>query len=117
MGQSLRPWISGWVQRHSRVTKAFDRAAILLVVYTAFSISMTEHIWSTVSPWRLVAVTVVCAVLLAIMLGVTVGMDRLARLNPADSAVLPDVAHPTGSRNQFRLMSTGCVASSDNGSG
>jgi hypothetical protein len=51
------------------------------------------------------------------MLGVTVGMGRLARLDPADSAVLPDVAHPTGSRNQFRLMSTGCVASSDNGSG
>jgi hypothetical protein len=38
------------------VTKAFDRGSILIVVYTAFSMSMAEHVWSTVSPWRVVAV-------------------------------------------------------------
>ena len=87
-GQLLRRWLAPWVHRHALVTKAFDRGSILLVVYTAFSMSMTEHIWSTVSPWRVVAVAVVCAVLLAIMLGVTVGMSRLARLNRADAVVV-----------------------------
>jgi len=87
-GQLLRRWLAPWVHRHALVTKAFDRGSILLVVYTAFSMSMTEHIWSTVSPWRVVAVAVVCAALLAIMLGVTVGMSRLARLNRADAVVV-----------------------------
>jgi sodium/bile acid cotransporter 7 len=70
------------------VTKAFDRGSILLVVYTAFSISMAEHIWSTVSPLRIAAVAAACIALLAAMLGVTVGTARLARLNRADATVL-----------------------------
>ena len=64
-GQLLRPWLAAFVHRHVLVTKAFDRGSILLVVYTAFSMSMAEHIWSTVSPWRVVAVAGVCAGLLA----------------------------------------------------
>ena len=39
-GQLLRPWLAPWVHRHALVTKAFDRGSILLVVYTAFSMSM-----------------------------------------------------------------------------
>ena len=87
-GQLLRPWLAPWVHRHALVTKAFDRGSILLVVYTAFSMSIAEHIWSTVSPWRVVAVAGVCVALLAIMLGVTVGMSGLARLNRADATVV-----------------------------
>jgi solute carrier family 10 (sodium/bile acid cotransporter), member 7 len=87
-GQLLRPWLAPWVHRHALVTKAFDRSSILLVVYTAFSMSITEHVWSTVSPWRVVAVAGVCTALLALMLGVTVGISRLASLNPADAAVV-----------------------------
>jgi sodium/bile acid cotransporter 7 len=87
-GQLLRPWLGKWVHRHPVVTKAFDRGSILLVVYTAFSMSMAEHVWSTVSPWRVVAVAAVCTALLAIMVGVTVGLSRLGRLNRADTAVV-----------------------------
>jgi sodium/bile acid cotransporter 7 len=88
VGQLLRPWVSGWLARHTVVTKVFDRGSILLVVYTAFSLSVAEHLWSTVGGWRLVAVAVVCAVLLAIMLGLTVGVARLVGLNRADTVVL-----------------------------
>jgi sodium/bile acid cotransporter 7 len=88
IGQLLRPLVSGWLDRHPVVTKTFDRGSILLVVYTAFSLSMTEHIWSTVSVRRLLAVTAVCVVLLAIMLALTVGTARPARLNRADMTVL-----------------------------
>ncbi|PQM44133.1 UDP-N-acetylmuramoyl-tripeptide--D-alanyl-D-alanine ligase [Mycobacterium talmoniae] len=38
------------------------------MVYTAFSIGMTEQIWSTVEPWRVVAVAAVSAALLAAVL-------------------------------------------------
>jgi sodium/bile acid cotransporter 7 len=88
VGELLRPWLGKWVHRHPVVTKAFDRGSVLLVVYTAFSMSMAEHVWSTVSPWRVVAVAGVCAALLAIMLGITVGLSRLARLNRADTTVM-----------------------------
>jgi solute carrier family 10 (sodium/bile acid cotransporter), member 7 len=88
VGQGLRPWVSGWLDRHPVVTKTFDRGSILLVVYTAFSLSMAEHIWSKVSAWHLVAVAAVCAALLAVMLLLTVGTARLARLNRADTIVL-----------------------------
>jgi sodium/bile acid cotransporter 7 len=87
-GQLLRPWLAKWVHRHPVVTKVFDRGSILLVVYTAFSMSVAEHLWSTVSPWRVVAVAGVCAALLAVMLGVTLGSSRLAGFNRADTAVV-----------------------------
>jgi sodium/bile acid cotransporter 7 len=88
IGQLLRPLVSGWLDRHPVITKTFDRGSILLVVYTAFSLSVTEHIWSAVSVRRILAVAAVCVVLLAIMLALTVGTARLARLNRADMTVL-----------------------------
>jgi sodium/bile acid cotransporter 7 len=88
IGQLLRPWASGWLGRHPVVIRTFDRGSILLVVYTAFSLSMTEHIWSTVSARRILAVAAVCVVLLAIMMALTVGTARLVRLNRADMTVL-----------------------------
>jgi solute carrier family 10 (sodium/bile acid cotransporter), member 7 len=88
VGQCLRPWVAGWLGRHPVVTKTFDRGSILLVVYTAFSLGMAEHIWSQVSVGHLVAVAAVCAALLAVMLLLTVGTARLARLNRADATVL-----------------------------
>jgi sodium/bile acid cotransporter 7 len=87
-GQALRRWLAPWIHRHAFITKAFDRGSVLLVVYTAFSMSMAEHIWNTVSPWRVVAVAAVCAALLAVMLGITAGISRLSRLNRADTTVV-----------------------------
>jgi solute carrier family 10 (sodium/bile acid cotransporter), member 7 len=88
LGQVLRPWIADWVSRHHTLTKTVDRGSILLVVYTAFSLGMTEHIWSAVTPWRLVAVAVVSAVLLAIVLLFTWAAGRFARLSRGDAIVL-----------------------------
>lgn len=49
---------------------------------------MAEHIWSSVQPWRVVAVAAVSALLLAIVLGVTAVAGRLARLDRGDKIVL-----------------------------
>ena len=88
IGQLLRPLVSGWLGAHPVITKTFDRGSILLVVYTAFSLSMAEHIWSAVSVRRLLEVAAVCVALLAIMFALTVGTARLVRLNRADMTVL-----------------------------
>ena len=88
VGQALRPWLGPLVARHARLTHAVDRGSILLIVYAAFSVGMAEHIWSSVQPWRVVAVAAVSALLLAIVLGVTALAGRLARLDRGDAIVL-----------------------------
>ena len=70
------------------MTSIFDRVTILLVVYSAFSFGMAQHVFRSVSPWRVVEMVAVCAVLLAAMLGVTYGIARLARLSRADTTVV-----------------------------
>jgi solute carrier family 10 (sodium/bile acid cotransporter), member 7 len=88
VGQLMRRWIADWVARHSVLTKAVDRGSILLVVYTAFSMGMVEHIWRSVDPWQLVAVAVVNAALLAAVLVFTSLMGRLVGLDRGDRIVL-----------------------------
>jgi sodium/bile acid cotransporter 7 len=59
-----------------------------LVVYTAFSMGMVEHIWGSVNPWQLAIVTVVNAALLAVVLAFTWLVGRVAGLDRGDSIVL-----------------------------
>jgi len=88
VGQLLRPWLAPIVTRHAVVTKVVDRGSVLLIVYAAFSAGMAEHIWSSVRPWRVVAVALVSTVLLAIVLALTWITGRLARLDHGDAIVL-----------------------------
>lgn len=87
-GQLARPWLGGLVARYAALLKVVDRGSILLVVYTAFSMGVVKGIWVSVDGWRLVSVTVVAAALLAVVLGVTVAIGRLARLDRGDAIVL-----------------------------
>jgi sodium/bile acid cotransporter 7 len=68
LGQLMRPWIADWILRHAVVTKVVDRGSILLVVYTAFSMGMVEHIWRSVNAWQLITVAVVNTALLGAVL-------------------------------------------------
>ena len=58
LGQLMRRWIADWILGHAAVTKVVDRGSILVVVYTAFSMGMVEHIWRSVNAWQLLAVAV-----------------------------------------------------------
>ena len=88
LGQLLRPWIAGWIIRHALLTKAVDRGSILLIVYTAFSMGVVEHIWLSVNAWQLVAVAVVDTALLMAVLVFTWGIGHLAGLDRGDEIVL-----------------------------
>jgi sodium/bile acid cotransporter 7 len=71
VGQLLRPWVTGWLTRHNASTKLVDRGSILLVVFSAFSASMNQHVWSSVALWRIGIVVAVCILLLALALTIT----------------------------------------------
>ncbi|OBI52283.1 bile acid:sodium symporter family protein [Mycobacterium sp. E796] len=87
-GQLARPLLGGLITRYAALLKVVDRGSILLVVYTAFSMGVVKGIWVSVNVWRLISVTVVAAVLLAVVLGVTTAVGRLARLDRGDAIVL-----------------------------
>ncbi len=88
VGQLLRPWISGWITRHAAPTRFVDRGSILLVVYGAFSASMNEGIWHTLSLWRIAALVGVCCVILGLILAITALAGRLLGFSRADRVVI-----------------------------
>ena len=67
-GHLMQPWIGGFVTKHKKVLGIVDRGSILLVVYTAFSAAVIEHLWSTVPVSSLLGLLVVCIVILAVAL-------------------------------------------------
>lgn len=88
LGQLIRPWVTGWLSRHSRPTRLVDRGSILLVVFSAFSESMNQQVWSSVSIWRILAVVAVCSALLALVLTITWFAGRLFGFPVEDRLVL-----------------------------
>jgi solute carrier family 10 (sodium/bile acid cotransporter), member 7 len=88
LGQLMRPWIADWIIGHAALTKVVDRGSILLVVYTAFSMGMVEHIWRSVNAWQLVTVAVVNSALLVVVLAFTWLIGRLIGLDRGDAIVL-----------------------------
>ncbi len=88
LGQLLRPLIGSLVTAHPKVTKATDRGAILLVVYTAFSAGVVEGIWHRVGVGSLLLVAGCCLVLLALGLSLTLLAGRWLGFSFANRAVL-----------------------------
>ncbi|MDJ0393584.1 bile acid:sodium symporter family protein [Rhodococcus sp. G-MC3] len=87
-GQLIRPLVARWLARHSGPTRIVDRGSILLVVYSAFSESMNQHVWSAVSVWQIVAVVLVCCVILAAVLTLTHFIGRAMGFPLSDRIVL-----------------------------
>lgn len=45
LGQVLRPWLRGWIERNTAWLKSLDRITILLIVFNSFSDSVAEGVW------------------------------------------------------------------------
>ncbi len=75
LGQFSRRWTADRVAAHPRL-KLFDNGVIVLVVYSAFSAGIREHMWQQVEPLALVALLGVCLVILAVMLGLSHWLAR-----------------------------------------
>lgn len=82
LGQLSQRWTSRFVKAHNAPLKLVDRGVVVLVVYTAFSQGMSEHMWSKVNVSQLVVLVAVCLLLLSVMLVMTwyvpkrMGFDR-----------------------------------------
>lgn len=88
LGQLLRPLVGDFVARRDPQLRLFDRGSIVLVVFVAFSEAAEADVWSSLSVWSVLAVAVVCAALLAVAMGWTVLVGRLARMPRADRVAL-----------------------------
>ena len=87
-GQLLRPLIGRWVERNDGWLKRFDRSAILVVVYVAFSEGAEAGIWSAVPASSFALVALVCAALLALALGGTALVGRWCGFTRPDRMAL-----------------------------
>lgn len=87
-GHLLRPVIGKWIQKRAAVLKFVDQGSILLVVYTAFSAAVIEGLWKQIPVSALLGLLLVCAVLLALALGLTTLMARKLGFNVADEITI-----------------------------
>lgn len=87
-GQLLRPVIGAWIERNRGVLKFVDQGSILLVVYGAFSEAVNEGLWHTIPLSALMGLVVVCSVLLAIALGLTILVSRKLGFSRADQITI-----------------------------
>src|SRR5690606_13500780 len=83
-GQFARRWIGAWVTRNKGWLKTVDQGSILLVVYTAFSDAVVEGLWQLIPLSRLLALTLICCLLLAIVLWATHFLGKRLGFNLED---------------------------------
>ena len=88
VGQLLRRWIGGFVNRHKLLTMVVDRGSILLIVYSAFGAGTVAGIWRAIPASGLVLCFGVVALLLALAMGIMVAAGRLTQLPRPDQAAL-----------------------------
>ncbi|MBR9764392.1 MAG: bile acid:sodium symporter [Rhodobacteraceae bacterium] len=66
LGQLLRRWIGGFVQRHKVLTMVVDRGAILLIVYSAFGAGTVAGLWTQIPALSLLLLLAVVWIFLAL---------------------------------------------------
>ncbi len=88
LGQLCRPLLGGFLNRHKLPTMIVDRGSILLIVYSAFSAGVVNGIWQIVKPMDLAGLVLVVVLIMAVVMGVTVLLGRLAGMNRADLVAL-----------------------------
>ncbi|WP_315126976.1 bile acid:sodium symporter family protein [Comamonas antarctica] len=88
LGHLLRPWVSPFLQRHAARIKGIDQSSILLVVYSAFSASVVAGLWSRIPPLALAALVLVCALLLALSMGLSIWLARRFGFSKEDEVAI-----------------------------
>lgn len=87
-GHLLRPVVGGLIARHKPLVGTVDRGSILLVVYTAFSAAVVEGLWQRMPADVLGLIALLCAALLALVLGLTWLAGRALGFSREDAIVL-----------------------------
>lgn len=88
LGQILQPWIGNFLRSKKTILMPIDRGSILMVVYLAFSESVTEGLWRTISISDLVMLIAIDIILLAIVLTATMFGSRWAGFSREDEIAI-----------------------------
>ncbi len=88
LGQILQPWIGNFIRAKRTLLMPVDRGSILMVVYLAFSESVTEGLWHTISIRDLGVVVIVDMLILAIVLAITMFGSRWAGFSKQDEIAI-----------------------------
>jgi len=84
VGQCLRPWLGAQAQAHKPKIGLVDRGTILLLVYTSFCDSFQQGVWTGHGVGQVILMSVVCAVLFAVVMGLTAMVSRALGFSRAD---------------------------------
>ncbi|WP_225781894.1 bile acid:sodium symporter family protein [Xenophilus sp. Marseille-Q4582] len=87
-GHLLQPVIGGFVKRRAAVLKWVDQGSILLVVYAAFSHAVNDGLWTAMPLPALAGLALVCAVLLALVMGLLVWSSRRLGFSKEDEIAI-----------------------------
>ena len=87
VGHLLRPWLSTWFARVKPVTTVFDRGVIVLLVWSAFSDSVADGLWTRHGPLLLAEAMVGAALFLFPMLWLTRRVARAMGFSVEDEIV------------------------------
>jgi sodium/bile acid cotransporter 7 len=87
-GQLARPLIGKVIERHKALVTLYDRGAILLIVYVAFSAGTVGGLWGAVGPAVMAALVAVILVFLGLAMAASLALGRLAALPPEDRTTL-----------------------------
>jgi solute carrier family 10 (sodium/bile acid cotransporter), member 7 len=83
-GQLSRPWLTTWAARHKGQIQVVDRLTILTLVYTSFSDSVQQGIWTQYGYSVLIQTLVICSLLFFLIYNFTQFSSRLMHLSDED---------------------------------
>jgi sodium/bile acid cotransporter 7 len=86
-GHLLRPWLAGWFARIKPVTNVFDKAVIVLMVWSAFSDSVADGLWTRHGPLLLAEAVLGSVLFLLPMLWFTRRVARALGFSVEDEIV------------------------------
>ena len=82
LGQLTRRWVGEFAKKPT--TKWLDKFSVMMIVYSAFSASVVQGVWTRVDWWQIVLLVVITALMVAFMLWVTDVIARKLGFNRAD---------------------------------
>jgi len=88
LGQVLRPWIGSFVTRHKASLTYVDRGSILLIIYSAFSQSVTDGLWHKIAGTDLAKLLILCLFVLGLVLSISTLLARVLGFNKMDEIAI-----------------------------
>jgi sodium/bile acid cotransporter 7 len=76
VGQFIRPWVAGTLDRHKMFSERVDQVVLLLIIYVAFAQSVVDGLWQEVPSAVLFLAVALCLLLLLLVFAATWWLSR-----------------------------------------